>query len=315
MSTKRYLIPLLLVACLGAKAQQDPQYSMYQFNQMVINPAYAGSRDALSVVVDARQQWSGFDGAPRTQSFSLHGPLKKKRIGLGLSGYSDQIGPQKSFGAYGSFAYIVPVTSKLKLSMGLRAGIVSYSFDFSRITYKDQSESFVGYNQGQRTKFDADAGIYLKSNSFFTGISITHLNKPSLYHVQDMGGGATSTAYSNINYTLDPHLFFIIGKAFSLGDNVVFNPTFLLKSTKASNGTDLNLNFLIRQRVWLGAFVRTDHTIGALAQVFVTERLRIGYAFDTSGNSIQKRLGNGHEIMIGFDFNTFKSKMLSPRTL
>ena len=67
-------------------AQQDPQFSQYQFNQMVINPAYAGSRDALSAVVNVRQQWSGFDGAPRTQAFSLHGPLKKKRIGLGLSG-------------------------------------------------------------------------------------------------------------------------------------------------------------------------------------------------------------------------------------
>ncbi len=298
-----------------ALAQQDPQYSLYQFNQMVINPAYAGSRDALSVLVDGRQQWSGFEGAPRTQSFSLHGPLRKKRIGLGLSGYSDQIGPQKMFGVYGSFAYILPVSNRMKLSFGLRGGLMNYQIDWSRITYKDQTESFVNYNSGPVTRFDADAGLYLKSNTFFAGLSVTHLNAPFLYQQKSFGGGATSTAYSNVNYQVVPHLFFIIGKAFSLGDNVVFNPTFMLKSTKAANGADLNLNFLLKQRVWLGAFVRTDQTVGALAQVYITEKLRIGYAFDTSYGNVQKRLGNGHEIMLGFDFNTFRSKMLTPRSL
>ena len=89
---------LLLISCslvFPIYAQQDPQYSQYQFNQMIINPAYAGTKNALSAVIDIRKQWSGFDGAPSTQSFSFHGPLKKKRIGLGLSAYNDAIGPKE----------------------------------------------------------------------------------------------------------------------------------------------------------------------------------------------------------------------------
>ncbi|MBS1638013.1 MAG: type IX secretion system membrane protein PorP/SprF [Bacteroidetes bacterium] len=314
MKHKIFLIGFMWMTLL-VTAQQDPQYSQYQFNQMVINPAYAGSRDALSAVVDVRQQWSGFDGAPRTQAFSLHGPLKKKRIGLGLSGYSDQIGPKKIVAVYGSFAYILPITNKLKLSFGLRGGMVNYNIDWNKISYKDQSESFVNSAVNPKPKFDMDAGVFLKSNTFFVGASITHLNGASIYKIQSYGGGATGTAYYDVSYKLDPHVFIVAGKAWSLGDNLVFNPTLLIKRTRDVGGADLNLNFLIKQRVWAGVFFRSDATIGFLTQVYVTDKLRIGYAFDTATSSVQRRLGAGHEIMIGFDFNTFKSKMLSPRTL
>ena len=100
-----------------------------------------------------------------------------------------------------------------------------------------------------------------------------------------------------------------------MGENLVINPTLIYKGTKSLMNIDGNLNFLIKQKLWLGVFYRSDATIGALAQVIVGNNIRIGYSFDTGINKIQKRLGNGHEVMIGFDFNTFKSKMLSPRYL
>ena len=129
---------LLILSCALALpffAQQDPQYSQYQFNQMVINPAYAGTKDVLSAVIDIRKQWSGFDGAPNTQSLSFHGPLKKKRIGLGLSAYNDAIGPKRVTAAYGNISYILPLTTKLKLSFGIRAGFINYVFDFNKMNY------------------------------------------------------------------------------------------------------------------------------------------------------------------------------------
>lgn len=303
-----------MVSTTVALAQQDPQFSQYQFNQMVINPAYAGSRDALSVVVNVRQQWSGFDGAPRTQAFSLHGPLKKKRIGLGLSGYADQIGPKKTFGLYGSFAYVLPITNKLKLSFGLRGGIVNYNFDWSKITYQNPTEGAANYApQAQHTIVDVDAGLFLKSNSFYCGLSLTHLNGAKIYNEQ-VTVVNTSGSY-NLNYNLNPHLFFIISKGFKLSENLVFNPTIMIKSVKGITSGDINANFLIKQRIWLGAFYRGENTLGGLLQVYVTEKFRIGYAYDFSMNSTQRALGSGHEIMIGFDFNTVKTKMLSPRYL
>lgn len=310
----------LILGCAIAMpvlGQQDPQYSQYQFNQMVINPAFAGTKDALSVVVDVRRQWSGFDGAPSTQSFSFHGPLKKKRIGLGISAYNDAIGPKRVTAAYGNISYILPVTSKMKLSFGIRAGVVNYVFDFNKMNYKDPGETNAFSNiSGNKLKPDFDAGIYLKSSSFYAGISATHLNAAYIY--QD------KISYTNVSgnqieydltYRLNTHIFAIVSKGFSVNDNLVINPAIIYKGTKAVNNIDGNLNFLINQRVWLGVFYRSDATVGALVQVYVTNAFKVGYSFDTGISRVQKRLGNGHEIMIGFDFNTFKSKTLSPRYL
>lgn len=311
---KKIITSFALAFAVVGFAQQDPQFSQYQFNQMVINPAYAGSRDALSAVVNVRQQWSGFDGAPRTQAFSLHGPLKKKRIGLGLSGYADQIGPKKTVGVYGSFAYILPITNKLKLSFGLRGGIVSYNFDWSKISYQNPNEGPSNFSpQSQHTIVDVDAGLFLKSNSFYCGISVTHLNGAKIYN-ENISVINTPTTY-NLNYNLNTHMFFIISKGFKLSENLVFNPTIMIKTVKGITTSDINVNFLIKQRVWIGTFYRGENSIGALLQVYVTEKLRIGYAYDVSMSHVQRQLGSGHEIMIGFDFNTVKSKMLSPRYL
>ena len=107
------------------------------------------------------------------------------------------------------------------------------------------------------------------------------------------------------------HIFGIVSKGFAINDNLVFNPTIIYKGTKSVSNIDGNLNFLIKQRVWVGVFFRSEATAGALVQVFVNNNIRVGYSFDTGITRLQKRLGNGHEIMIGFDFNTFKAKMLN----
>jgi type IX secretion system PorP/SprF family membrane protein len=316
MMRKIFLI-LSCTLALPVLSQQDPQYSQYQFNQMVINPAYAGTKDALSAVVDVRRQWSGFDGAPSTQSFSFHGPLKKKRIGLGLSAYNDAIGPKRVTAAYGNISYILPLSSKLKLSFGIRAGVVNYVFDFNKMNYKDAGETnAVSSIAANRLKPDFDAGLYLKSNSFYAGISATHLNAAYIYQdkIAYTSVSGSQVEY-DLTYKLNTHIFGIISKGFAVNDNLVINPAIIYKGTKAVNNVDANLNFLIKQRLWLGVFYRSEATVGALVQVYVTNSFKVGYAFDTGISRVQKRLGNGHEIMIGFDFNTFKSKTLSPRYL
>ena len=313
----KIIIIFSFVFALASYAQQDPQYSQYQFNQMIINPAYAGTKDALCAIIDIRKQWSGFDGAPSTQSISFHGPLRKKRIGIGFSAYNDAIGPKRVTAAYGNIAYILPITRNLKLSMGVRAGFVNFVFDFNKMNYKDAGEINAVTNiSANKLKPDFDAGIFLKSNSFYAGFSATHLNAVYIYNDKISYKNATGNQLEyDLTYKLNTHIFGILSKGFTVGENLVINPTLIYKGTKSLMNIDGNLNFLIKQKLWLGVFYRSDATIGALAQVIVGNNIRIGYSFDTGINKIQKRLGNGHEVMIGFDFNTFKSKMLSPRYL
>jgi type IX secretion system PorP/SprF family membrane protein len=110
-----------------AKAQQDPQYSQYMFNHVVINPGYTGSKDALSTTLQMRKQWVGIDGSPQTNDFSIHGPLKSKNIGVGGHVVLEQIGPKRWASAYGDFAYHIKV-GKGKLRFRYKCG-----YDFLQI--------------------------------------------------------------------------------------------------------------------------------------------------------------------------------------
>ena len=298
------------------KAQQDPQYSLYQFNQLAINPAYAGAHDAIAVVIDARKQWVSFPGAPTTLGFSIHSPVLNNKVGLGLNVVSDQIGAKSTTGAYGNFAYILKLGNKSKLSFGLRAGYLNYKFNFSKVNYKDANEaSLADLSNVNKGTVDIDAGMFLRTNTFFMGISATHLNKAKIYS-QDytsLNSSGGTQSYTS-NYILNPHLFVIVGKAFSINENLVFSPSIMIRKVNTTATGDLNLNFFIKQKLWLGAYIRNDYGFGALFQVYATDKLRIGYSYDT-GLGSKKRLGSSHEIMIGFDFGNYKSKMVSPRFL
>jgi type IX secretion system PorP/SprF family membrane protein len=289
-----------------ADAQQDPQYSQYMFNQMAINPAYAGSKEALSTAILLRSQWTGIDGAPKTETFTIHGPLKKKKVGLGFTVIGDQIGPKKSIGALGSYAYRIPIKNG-KLSFGLRAGIYNYTYNWADITYKDANDV---YNTGNSTSIivpTADAGIYYYTNTMYIGFSATHLYNGRLTSIANPNGD---------NAQLSPHLFFTFGKAWALSDKLIFAPSFVIKGAKNSPYTaDINLCFLIKERVWAGISIRGSYGFVALTQIQVTDKLKLGYAYDFGLNKIGRAGGGSHEIMIGYDFNIFKSKMMSPRYL
>ena len=83
ISVITFLLPFLWKGYGGSVfAQQDPQYSQYMFNQMAINPGFAGSREALSAAMFLRTQWTGIDGAPKTESFTVNGPLLEFSRGL-----------------------------------------------------------------------------------------------------------------------------------------------------------------------------------------------------------------------------------------
>jgi type IX secretion system PorP/SprF family membrane protein len=285
-------------------AQQDPQYSQYMFNQLALNPAYAGSKEALSAAAFFRSQWTGLEGAPQTETMTLHGPTHKKKVGLGLAIIADQIGPKNSIGAMGSYAYRLRL-GRGKLSMGLRFGVYNFTYNWDDITYKDQADV---YNTHTRTSIivpTADAGLYYYTNSMYTGISATHLYNGKLTTVSNLTGDDASLA---------PHVFFTFGKGWQLSEQLTFNPSCVVKAAKHSPATaDVNMSFLLDNRFWLGVSVRSSKVLVAYAQFYATEKFKIGYAYDFGFNKIGRAGGGSHEISLIYDFHIYKSKMLSPR--
>lgn len=303
---KLLIFAFCFVGALQSFAQQDPQYSQYMFNQMAINPAYAGSKEALSSTAFIRSQWTGIEGAPKTETFSIHGPLKKKKVGIGFSVIADQIGPKKSVGALGSYAYRIPIKNG-KLSFGLRLGVFNYTYNWDDITYKDQGDVYNTHSQTSKIVPTADAGLYYYTNTLYLGVSATHLYSGRLTSVSTLNGD---------NGKLAPHLFFTFGKAWSLSDNLIFNPSIMIKGAKGSPSTgDLNLSFLLKQRIWVGLSIRSTYGFVAYTQINITDKFKLGYSYDYGVNKIGKVGGGSHEIMLGYDFNISRSKITSPRYL
>jgi len=306
----------LVFGGLTVFSQQDAQYNLYQFNQMVINPAYAGARDAIAAVCDVRKQWVGFDGAPTTAAFSIHSPVLNKKVGIGLNALSDQIGAKSVTAVYANFSYILKLSGKFKLSFGVRAGYNSYKFNFNKVNYRDGNETaLTDLASTNRGTFDMDAGLYLKSNTFYVGVSAAHINSGVLYKssFQQMSTTGTINDYS-LSYSLVPHLFLTMGKSFVVNENFLISPSVMVKFSQYKPSLDVNLNFFLSQRIWLGAFLRNGNAIGGLCQVYLTKQLRLGYSYDLGLGKINT-LGSSHEVMLGFDFGNSKTKAVSPRFL
>jgi type IX secretion system PorP/SprF family membrane protein len=293
-----------ITLAVAASAQQDPQYSGYMFNQLSVNPAYAGSSDALSTSLVIRNQWTGIKGAPKTSSINVHGPLRKKKVGLALQLISDQLGPKTSNGILGSYAYRLPV-AKGRLAMALRLGVFGYKYDWSMIEYKDPNDVYNTGGQENISVPTADAGLYYNSQTFYAGFSASHILHGRL------------TSYDNIqgrNAELKTHIFATAGKAFQVSPGFILNPSVMVKAVKnAPVGVDLNVNALIEEVIWLGVSVRKSYGFVVLAQYNISQKFKVGYAFDMGLNKIGIAGKGTHELLIRYDFDVYKSKTLSPR--
>ena len=137
----------LILMCAGEiRSQQDPMYSQYMFNTLAFNPAYAGSADVFTVMALSRHQWVGFDGAPRTQTLSLHSPLPNKSMSLGGNIIHDKAGPITQTAAFIDFAYRIRTGENTKLAFGLMGGANLYQAGLADLATVDQDPSNLNVN-------------------------------------------------------------------------------------------------------------------------------------------------------------------------
>lgn len=299
-----FLFPLLWGGAGGEiLAQQDPQYSQYMFNQLVLNPAYAGSREVIATSLLYRKQWTSLEGSPYTGALSIQAPLQKNKAGLGAEIISDKLGPKSVSALLFSYAYRIPVF-RGKLSFGLRLGIYNYMFDRAKIDYKDQNDVYNTLNRSSKITGSGDFGLYYYSRTFYWGLGMNHLNR-----------GKIVASTSDSSATQSPHYFMPIGKAFEAG-NTVINPTILIKSTpNAPASIDVSINILLKEKLWLGVSLRSGYGTVFFTQYQINEKMKIGYSYDYGSNRIGIAGKGSHEIMIGYDLNIQGTKILMPRYL
>lgn len=306
---KNNLVILILLTCSVTFAQQMPQFSQYMFNTISINPAYAGSRETLSVVGLHRSQWVGVNGGPTTQTLSVHAPMRNDRIGLGFSVINDQPGYENLVYAYGDFSYTIHTSENTKLSFGLKAGFTHYNLDEIFLNNPIViSDPFFG-NYADKWNPNVGAGFLWHANKWYVGLSAPRIINTD-YSLTEETTNVEYIALERISY------YFTGGYVFDLNENVKLKPSYLIKATNgAPVSVDLNANFLFQEKLWLGGSYRYNEntaSIGALADFQITKELRIGYAYEHYVSEIRPYFGGTHEVLLIFEpFNEKRKK--SPR--
>jgi type IX secretion system PorP/SprF family membrane protein len=301
-------IYLLALVTLGfvpdLMAQQDPHYTQYMYNMSVMNPAYAGSKDNLSMGLLYRKQWVEIEGAPTTGTFFGHMPAGKN-VGLGLSVINDKIGPVQENNVYGDFSYTLQLGGEHKLAFGLKAGLTLHNVGlYSDIysTLPDANDPAFSENTSN-SYFNLGTGLFYYTDKYYLAVSVPNMMKSK--HL-DFNGRSFG---SEVN-----HYFVTGGYVFDVNENLKFKPFFMLKSAfNAPTSLDLSTNFLIQNKLELGATYRLEDSFGAMVNYQVAPNLKVGYAYDHITSDLRVTTPASHEIILLFDVNFNKKVSRSPR--
>lgn len=299
----------LLVVTFGlftsVHAQQRAMYTQYMFNMIDVNPAYAGTRDMLNVLVLERKQWLGMEGTPSSQTFSINSPIITEMIGIGLSLNNDALGPVRETGVFGDFSYRFKISQNTVMSLGLKAGGIWYNNNLSKLFIIDKNDPSFAYDIENKFAPNFGTGIYIYGKKFYAGISIPRLLKTEI--------GLNTKSTSRIGKE-ERHYFAIGGYVFDINSNLKFKPTVLLKYVINSPlSIDASANFLYNDRLWLAATYRFGDALGAIAQYRIVKQFWLGYSYDFSLNKTMSFNSGTHEITLSYDFMFGKYKVKSPR--
>ncbi|MBP6385495.1 MAG: type IX secretion system membrane protein PorP/SprF [Pseudarcicella sp.] len=309
---------VILLGCfIQSYAQQEALYSQYMFNMMAINPAYAGSSEVLSASALFRKQWVGVKGAPLTQTITADMPYKEEKVGLGLQIYNDKYGLYSNTGIYATYAYKVKVTDETTLSMGITGGGTFFG------VYLTESKLSTEYDEAfaqNRNGFlpNLGAGVYLSNEKGYLGFS-----SPML-----LNNKYRTTLDTNRRSGQSRHYYFTSGYVFTLSESLKLKPSLLLKGTVGAPVTlDANLNLWINDILSVGTSWRTSNgafrksvygnqfgdAVIAMVELQCNDQIRVGYAHDFAINGLRNGQSGSHEIMLRYDMNFNKKRIISPR--
>lgn len=303
---KKYLL-VLGIFLMGGEllAQQNPHYSQYMYNQSVVNPAYAGSTEALSLGVLHRQQWVGLEGAPVTTTFFGHKRVGKN-VGLGLSAISDKIGPVKENNIYGDFSYTLELGRNHNLALGLKAGVTMHDIGL----YSEIGNGFIPDSNdpafaedSKSTLFNVGLGAYYYTENYYVGLGVPNLLKGNYLDYDGKQFG-----------TQEMHMFLTGGYVFEVNDMVKLKPSTMVKYTMNAPVTfDISLNAMFMDKLEVGATYRLEDAVGGMINYRILPNLRVGYAYDHVMSDLKVKGKASHEFILLYDIFFSRKVSSSPR--
>ena len=280
---KNVLIHILLIALsFTMKAQHNSNYVQYMFNGLLLNPAYAGSHDALNVTALYRNQWLGFPGAPVSAALSAHSPLKNKKINVGGIIINDRFGVFNHTKASLIYAYRIKFLSG-QLAFGLQAGIDSYTTDWNKINTSEAADPNFMVLGTRKIIPEAGAGTFYHTKNFYFGLSVPNLFTGSI----------------------NPDMVSVLsaGCIIKLNENIRLKPAVLVKYINNSPiAPNISTTFYYKKVIGVGVGYTYNTSALAYLDIKLNDQLHFGYGYDYSLNAIQKFTSGSHEVMLRYLF-------------
>lgn len=299
-------IPLVIITFFGlsqsSKGQYYANYSQFISNDHVINPAYAGADNALSLSLVNRAQWLGVDGAPSTQTFTGHTLFKNEKTGIGITIINDKIGVHQSLTSLATYAFRINLDSKFNrsLSFGLQSGAITRKSDYSSLDPEDPI--LIGLSD-RKTSFAFGSGLYYQSERLKLGISVPNLLR------RDLGPEVeNNSVFTNSEYL-------VMGKyKIPISYNLSLQPAAIIKYLPdLPVSYDLNLSALLNEVLLVGAGYSSSKIGNGILQASISRQLKLGYSYDFSIGNKSALLANSHELMINFLFRQKSTDVIGPR--
>ena len=300
--TRIILVIVSIFLSVSAFAQQEPLFTQYYVNDMVINPAISGSKTYSPLTIQTRQQWLGFEGAPLSTNISYHGAFNNRSS---MGGYLmfDKVTPELQANLHLNYAYHVPLNyDKVHLSFGLGAKLMYYNLDFEREDLPPGEDPAFSASSYDKTLADASAGTYLYGRDFYFGFSSTNLFQSTFN--DPINGSPNSNKVFRNYYGMGAYRFYIMNKDWQL------EPSFLLrKMALYKNITDITTRIIYIKNTWGGLTYRTDGTL-ALGFGFAKNNMHFSYSYDhTFTGDIMKYTYGTHEISIALRIKRYASQI------
>jgi type IX secretion system PorP/SprF family membrane protein len=306
---KTYAIPVLVVLLLSSikvEAQTEPMYSQYMYNMLSINPAYAGSREVLSMNMFHRKQWVGIAGAPQTTSLTIDQSFNDKKVGLGIQMYDDRLGVEKAQGVNAMWSARVRISENGILSGGLQFGVMNYRTDLTKVENRFTPGDPAFSQNYSKWLPSVGMGLFYNTDKFYMGVSIPNLMRTRLATFDLIKSGI-----QNVN---DLHFFATAGYVYDINDQVKFKPSAMVKVVSgAPIQYDFNANFWLKEVIGFGVSYRTKDAVLGMIELQTNRNLRIGYAYDIPVSDLKLYTQGTHEIMLRYEFSKDKTNIKSTR--
>jgi len=295
---------LYIIANLAAIAQQDPQFTFNKMTQLSVNPGSAGNDGAINGLILNRYQWVGIPGAPKTLLFSVGAATELLGFpsGVGLNIMSDELGFQKNISVSIDYAY----RKKTKFGdLGIGASVGFYNMAFNGTWTVPEGDNWVPAESDQgvvkgnvsQLAFDLGLGFFLRSNDYYLGASVTHLNQASIVFADQ-----ASTFLAR-------HYYLSAGYNISLSDPLFeIQPAVLFKTDMVAYQADITVDLVYKKRYSAGLNYRINDAVGVLLGFEMVNGLRIGYAYDIMTSALSGYGDGSHEIYLGYSFDLGKNR-------